>query len=106
MIRTQVQLTEEQVQAMNKRAFSRHVSMARLIRQAVVDSLIQSSPQVDPEERRSAIVGSHLHISLCQVCRCDPILHSVIRRPASSHLLPRPHTEAMPYMHGVQLRAF
>ena len=51
MIRTQVQLTESQVQALRKMAVSRRVSIARLIRQAV-DSMIESSPQPDPEERR------------------------------------------------------
>jgi len=50
MIRTQIQLTENQVQALKKIAASRHVSVARLIRQAV-DTMIKSSPMVDPEER-------------------------------------------------------
>jgi hypothetical protein len=50
MIRTQIQLTENQVQALKKIAASRRVSVAKLIRQAV-DSMIKSSPLVDPEER-------------------------------------------------------
>jgi hypothetical protein len=50
MIRTQVQLTERQVQALKKIAASRRVSVARLLRQAV-DAMIESSPLADPEER-------------------------------------------------------
>jgi len=50
MIRTQIQLTEDQVQALKKIAASRNVSIARLIRQAV-DTMIHSSPLVDSEER-------------------------------------------------------
>lgn len=51
MVRTQIQLTESQLQALKKMAASRRVSVARLIRQAV-DSIIESNPQVDPEEKR------------------------------------------------------
>jgi hypothetical protein len=50
MIRTQIQLTEDQAQALKKIATSRRVSVAKLIRQAV-DTMIKSSPPVDPEER-------------------------------------------------------
>jgi hypothetical protein len=50
MIRTQIQLTEDQAQALKNIATSRRVSVARLIRQAV-DAMIESSPPVDPEER-------------------------------------------------------
>lgn len=51
MIRTQIQLTESQVQALRKLAASRRVSVARLIRQAI-DSMIESTPQADLEARR------------------------------------------------------
>ena len=50
MIRTQIQLTESQVQALKKIAASRRVSVARLIRLAV-DAMIESSPAADPEQR-------------------------------------------------------
>ena len=50
MVRTQIQLTESQVHALKKIAASRHVSVARLIRQAI-DTMIQSGPLVDREER-------------------------------------------------------
>jgi hypothetical protein len=50
MIRTQIQLTENQAQALKQIATSRRLSVARLIRQAV-DTMIRSSPLVDPKER-------------------------------------------------------
>jgi hypothetical protein len=50
MVRTQIQLTEDQARALKKIAISRHLSVAELIRQAV-DSMIKSSPGVDAEER-------------------------------------------------------
>ncbi len=50
MIRTQVQLTERQVQFLKKIAAHRRVSVAGLVRQAV-DAMIESSPMADPEER-------------------------------------------------------
>ena len=51
MVRTQIQLTEEQTKAVKKMAASRHVSSAELIRCAV-DALIKSDTATDPEERR------------------------------------------------------
>jgi len=51
MVRTQIQLTEEQARMLKKLALSRHLSIAELIRQAV-DSLIKSSTAPDVEERR------------------------------------------------------
>jgi hypothetical protein len=51
MIRTQIQLTEDQALALKNIAVSRRVSVARLIRQAV-DTMIESSPPVDLDERR------------------------------------------------------
>jgi len=51
MVRTQIQLTEEQARMLKKLALSRHLSMAELIRQAV-EGLIKSSTAVDIGERR------------------------------------------------------
>ncbi|NUO07594.1 MAG: ribbon-helix-helix protein, CopG family [Candidatus Brocadia sp.] len=51
MVRTQIQLTEEQVKALKKIALSRHLSVAEIIRQAV-DTIIRTNTMVDIEERR------------------------------------------------------
>jgi hypothetical protein len=51
MVRTQVQLTEQQAKALKKLASSRHLSIAEIIRQAV-DTMIRSNIVVDAEERR------------------------------------------------------
>ncbi|HYA12030.1 MAG TPA: CopG family transcriptional regulator [Thermodesulfovibrionales bacterium] len=51
MVRTQIQLTEEQAKALKKMALSRHLSIAELIRQAV-DSFIKTGAVIDIEERR------------------------------------------------------
>jgi len=51
MIRTQIQLTEEQWQALKKLAASRRVSMAELIRQSV-DLLVQTPEVVSIQEKR------------------------------------------------------
>lgn len=59
MVRTQIQLTEEQAKAIKRIALSRHLSVAELIRRAV-DAMIKSSPVADPEEtlkRAIDIVG-------------------------------------------------
>jgi hypothetical protein len=50
MVRTQIQLTEEQARAIKTIALSRHLSVAELIRRAV-DTMIKSSPVADPEEK-------------------------------------------------------
>lgn len=50
MVRTQIQITEEQAKAVKRIALSRHVSVAELIRRAV-DMMVKSSPVADPEER-------------------------------------------------------
>jgi len=55
MIRTQIQLTEEQVKAIKKMAVSRRVSGAELIRRAV-DVMIKSGTAADPEERRKRAI--------------------------------------------------
>ena len=50
MVRTQIQLTENQAKALKKIAQSRHLSVAEIIRKAV-DTLIKSSSVIDTEER-------------------------------------------------------
>ena len=55
MVRTQIQLTEEQVKALKKIAVSRHLSIAEIIRQAV-DTVIRSNIVVDVEERRKRAI--------------------------------------------------
>ena len=55
MVRTQIQLTEEQVKALKKIALSRHLSIAELIRQAV-DTIIRTNTMVDIEERRKRAI--------------------------------------------------
>jgi hypothetical protein len=51
MIRTQVQLTEEQARVLKNLASIRQVSVAELIRQSV-DALIRSSREIEAEKRR------------------------------------------------------
>jgi len=50
MVRTQIQLTEDQARALKRIAQSRHLSIAELIRKAV-ETIIKSSTVVDHEER-------------------------------------------------------
>jgi hypothetical protein len=50
MVRTQIQLTEDQAKALKRIAQSRHLSVAELIRKAV-DTVIKSSSVIDIEER-------------------------------------------------------
>jgi predicted transcriptional regulator len=57
MIRTQVQLTEEQVRALRNLASVRQVSVAELIRQSV-DTLIRSSGAIDAAERRRRAIAA------------------------------------------------
>ena len=51
MVRTQIQLTEEQAKALKRIAVSQRLSVAELIRRAVTE-MIKSSAVVDVEERR------------------------------------------------------
>ena len=51
MVRTQVQLTEEQANLLKKIASERHISIAELVRRSV-DIFIHSRPYIDMEERR------------------------------------------------------
>jgi len=55
MVRTQIQLTEDQAKALKKIAQSRHLSVAELIRKAV-DTVIKSSSVVDAEERHKRAI--------------------------------------------------
>ena len=55
MVRTQIQLTEEQVKALKKIALFRHLSIAEIIRQAV-DTVIRTNTMVDIEERRKRAI--------------------------------------------------
>ncbi|MBI5585111.1 MAG: CopG family transcriptional regulator [Deltaproteobacteria bacterium] len=50
MVRTQIQLTDDQARMVKKLAAARGVSMAEFIRQAI-EGLIQASPVMDREER-------------------------------------------------------
>lgn len=51
MVRTQVQLTEEQTAALKKLAGKKHVSVAELIRKGV-DTVLKSDIEVSDEELR------------------------------------------------------
>jgi len=57
MVRTQIQLTEEQGKGIKKIALSRHLSIAEVIRQAV-DTVIRTNTMVDIEERRKRAIDS------------------------------------------------
>jgi Arc/MetJ-type ribon-helix-helix transcriptional regulator len=56
MVRTQVQLTEEQARALKRLAARRHVSIATLVR-AGVDELLKSSGDISSEERKRRAVA-------------------------------------------------
>jgi len=56
MVRTQIQLTEEQAKALKKMAAARHLSGAELIRRAV-DIMIKTGSSADPEERRKRAIS-------------------------------------------------
>ncbi len=55
MVRTQIQLTEEQAKALKQLSLSQHHSVAELIRQAV-DNMIKRSAVVDIEEGRKRAI--------------------------------------------------
>ncbi|MDH4196166.1 MAG: ribbon-helix-helix protein, CopG family [Candidatus Aminicenantes bacterium] len=50
MVRTQIQLTEEQAKALKRISAAQHLSVAELIRRAI-DVMVRTSAMVDPEER-------------------------------------------------------
>ncbi len=51
MVRTQIQLTDEQARAIKRIASTKGVSVAEIIRRAV-EGIIKSSPKADMEERQ------------------------------------------------------
>ena len=55
MVRTQIQLTEEQSKALKKMAAQRSLSMAELIRQGI-DFYLRSCGTISQEERRQRAV--------------------------------------------------
>lgn len=55
MVRTQIQLEEEQVRILKKLAAAQHASMAEIIRQAVDMFAGEKMPQADPLRRRRAL---------------------------------------------------
>jgi hypothetical protein len=57
MIRTQIQLTQHQSQALKSLAAQRGISIAELIRQSV-DNLIQASGDVSDDERNRRAVAA------------------------------------------------
>jgi len=57
MIRTQIQLTEEQVKALKKIANKKHVSLAELIRQGV-NALMRLSGEVTIDERKKRAIAA------------------------------------------------
>jgi Arc/MetJ-type ribon-helix-helix transcriptional regulator len=56
MVRTQIQLTEQQIQRLRALARARGVSIAELIRQSV-DRLLDSQGEVDTEERKRRAIA-------------------------------------------------
>lgn len=56
MIRTQIQLQEEQMNILKKIALEKQISIAELIRKAV-DTIIKSSAATDYEERRKRAIA-------------------------------------------------
>ncbi len=57
MIRTQIQLSEEQARALKELAAKYETSMAELIRQAV-DEWLRSASSVDREERKRRAIAA------------------------------------------------
>ncbi len=62
MIRTQIQLSEEQVQALKQQAARQDTSMAEVIRQAI-DQWLRSAAKLDREEskRRALAAAGRFH---------------------------------------------
>lgn len=57
MVRTQIQLTEEQARSLKRLAAARQVSIAQLIRQGV-DTVLQSGMAIDLDEKRRRAVAA------------------------------------------------
>ena len=62
MIRTQIQLTESQAEALKKLSSARHISVAELIRRSV-DNLMKTSviPDVDEIKNRAIAAAGRFH---------------------------------------------
>ncbi len=56
MVRTQIQITEQQAQALKALAHERGVAVAELVRQGI-DRLLQDSTDVDREERKRQVIA-------------------------------------------------
>jgi predicted Ser/Thr protein kinase len=56
MVRTQIQITEEQARAVKAIAAAQGISVAEAIRRAI-DVMTQSRPAMDAEERRRRALG-------------------------------------------------
>ena len=65
MVRTQIQLTEEQVQSLKQLAASRNISIAELIRRSV-DTLLAREGIMDREEmhKRARAAAGRFHFGL------------------------------------------
>lgn len=57
MVRTQIQLTEEQAKGLKRLAAAKKVSMAELIRQGV-DTILRSNTGIDLDERRRRAIAA------------------------------------------------
>ena len=57
MVRTQIQLTEEQARSLKRLAASRQVSIAELIRQGV-DTVLRSNTGIDLDEKRRRAIAA------------------------------------------------
>jgi hypothetical protein len=57
MVRTQIQLTEEQARSLKRLAASRQLSIAELIRQGV-DTVLQSNTGIDLDEKRRRAIAA------------------------------------------------
>jgi hypothetical protein len=57
MVRTQIQLTEEQAKALKRLAAARQVSIAELIRQGV-DTILRSNTGIDLDEKRRRAIAA------------------------------------------------
>lgn len=57
MVRTQIQITEEQARYLKEMARSEHVSIAEVIRQTI-DALIKSTIAANKEERRDRALAA------------------------------------------------
>lgn len=56
MVRTQIQLTEEQSSALKRLAASKQISIAELIRQGV-DTVLRSNTSIDLDEKRRRAIA-------------------------------------------------